>query len=428
MRWICNLTATGRAIRIVGALAIAFSVLPFHSCDSNDSTNISQPPPEGRQWTVMVYMNADDGGSDSLEEFATQDFNEMEMVGSTEYVTILAQLDRIPGYDTTNDDWAGARRYLITYDPTYDRSSASPDVTFRSTLLQSLGEVDMGDWRTLREFVKWAKTAYPAKHYALVIWDHGSGVNDFGRKRSAAQWRGVSFDDTSDNFITTPQLGLSLDAVKPVDIVAFDASLMGMVEIAYEMRGTATYLCASEESPPGEGYRYDLWLGALKQKPTMTPEELARTIVQVYVNDVGQRTAVTEAAIKLNKMAKLANAVNAFASILQSYREEYAQSLANARNIAQYYADPDFKDLYHYAELVYEYVPVAEVRAAAQAVMDAVNEAVLLSAYKGASVANSHGLSIFLPGPPPPFASTSYLKTSFAKDTNWDEWLQAQVR
>lgn len=423
-----SFTANSRAMHIVSALAFVLLVLLFCGCDSNDSTRTIQPPPEGRQWTVMVYMNADDGGSDSLEEFATQDFNEMELVGSTEHVAIVVQLDRIPGYDTTNDDWAEARRYLITYDPTYDRSSANPDVTFRSTLLQSLGEVDMGDWRILREFVKWAKIAYPAEHYALVIWDHGSGVNDFGRKRGAVQWRGVSFDDTSDNFITTPQLGLALDAVKPLDIIAFDASLMGMVEIAYEMRGTATYLCASEESPPGEGYRYDLWLGALKQKPTMTPEELARTIVQVYVNDVGKRVDVTEAAIKLNKMSKLANAVSAFASVLQSYREEYAQSLANARNTTQYYADPDFKDLYHYAELVYQYVPVAPVRAAAQAVMDAVNEAVLLSAYKGDSVANSHGLSIFLPTPPPPFASTSYLKTSFAKDTNWDEWLQAQVR
>ena len=32
----------------------------------------------------------------------------------------------------------------------------------------------MGDPRTLVDFASWGITAYPAKHYALIFWDHGA--------------------------------------------------------------------------------------------------------------------------------------------------------------------------------------------------------------------------------------------------------------
>ena len=48
-------------------------------------------------WSVLVYMNADD----DLEPYLIEDFNEMELCGSTGRVNVVVQMDRHPGYDAS---------------------------------------------------------------------------------------------------------------------------------------------------------------------------------------------------------------------------------------------------------------------------------------------------------------------------------------
>ena len=115
------------------------------------------------EWTIMVYMD----GDNNLEGAGIADINEMEEVGSTNDINIVVQFDRTPGWDSTNGDWNTTRRYYIEQDT--DTSTIS------STLISDLGELNMGDPNTLSNFVIWAIQNYPADHYALIIWDHGSG-------------------------------------------------------------------------------------------------------------------------------------------------------------------------------------------------------------------------------------------------------------
>jgi len=42
-------------------------------------------------------------------------------------------------------------------------------------VVESVGEVDMGDPQTLIDFVTWAVQKYPAQKYALILSDHGGG-------------------------------------------------------------------------------------------------------------------------------------------------------------------------------------------------------------------------------------------------------------
>ena len=60
----------------------------------------------------MVYLDADC----NLEGAGIDDVNEMEMIGSDANINIVVQIDRIPGYDASNGDWTGCRRYYITKD------------------------------------------------------------------------------------------------------------------------------------------------------------------------------------------------------------------------------------------------------------------------------------------------------------------------
>ena len=67
-----------------------------------------------RDWTYMVYLD----GDNNLEAAAIDDFLEMSSVGSTPEVAVVAQMDRIAGYDTSNGDWTDTRRFYVTHDMT----------------------------------------------------------------------------------------------------------------------------------------------------------------------------------------------------------------------------------------------------------------------------------------------------------------------
>jgi len=199
-----------------------------------DHTYVAVPKPnpallasikEPAEWTIMVYIN----GKNNLEEFALKDINEMEMVGSTDKINIVVELGRMDGYDASDGDWKGVRRYLVKKD--------SDSSKINSLLVEDLGMKDMGDYNSLISFGKWAKEKFPAKRYMLVVWNHGSGWTKGGKPIIT---KGISYDEQSGNHINTPQLGLALKEIGKVDVYGSDACLMQMAEVDYEIKDYAT--------------------------------------------------------------------------------------------------------------------------------------------------------------------------------------------
>ena len=70
----------------------------------------------GAKWTVLVYMDGDNGGTYPLEGAGIDDINEMEQVNLPSDVNVLVQFDRIAGHDSSNGDWTTTRRYRIIHD------------------------------------------------------------------------------------------------------------------------------------------------------------------------------------------------------------------------------------------------------------------------------------------------------------------------
>jgi len=366
-------------------------------------------------WTVLVYMNADN----DLEPYGIINFNQMEQVGSTARVRIIVQFDRSPGYDSSNGNWTGCRRYLVTKD-------SNPDI-INSTLLQDMGEVDMGSPDTLRDFVRWGQQNYPASHYCLVIWNHGSGWRMATRLTTTP--RNVSFDDTSGTSIRTVDMPYALAAAtRPIDLLAFDASLMQMLEIAYEIRGSAVVLTGSEESPPGEGYPYDRWLARLLASPGMDARELGTAISQEYVGyfaEPGHQYSVTQSVVDLANIQPVAQAADDLAKAVIPHASTDADALRAARQNAQAYAFDIYKDLLDYARVVNQLVPDPNISAAYSRLQSALSAAVLFEAHTGASVERGHGLSVYVPAPGDYL--TRYENLSFSRDyPNWAAWLKAQ--
>jgi len=188
---------------------IAFFLLLFFTAVSVSAENSE---PVEKDWTFMIFMAADN----NLEGATSIDINEIEKFGSSDRVNFLAQIDRNGGFSGNSElKWSGARRFYIVRDKDPNKMT--------SKALEDLGDVDMADPLALTDFVTWARDNYPAKRYALILWNHGTGWKeiqpsimeaDAGEIGLSAGMQSaienisynISYDDTSRTSMSIPVL------------------------------------------------------------------------------------------------------------------------------------------------------------------------------------------------------------------------------
>lgn len=351
------------------------------------------------QWTFMVYLD----GDNNLESAGIDDFLEMSSVGSDSNVKIVVQFDRIDGYDSSYGDWKTCKRFYVTSDMTPTAGNAIADI----------GEANMGDPATLTAFINWARTNYPANRYALVLWNHGGGwreqqealikaleaaktcegKNEIERALKEIRrpnYKAVCWDDTDGgDCLYMKEVKSALNAATgDMHMIGFDACFMGMIEVAYEIKGTgASVVVGSEETEPGDGWPYNTILSDLLSHPSWISAQLGTAIVDRYYASYGN--SETQSAIDLTQMNNLASTVSNFADKMRT----------------SWNTDK------------------SAVQTAAQAVMDGIDTAVIHDQH-GSSWPSAHGLAIYFPDNSGDFDS-DYNGTviDFPADTLWEEFL-----
>ncbi len=408
------ITSTGSAVvgTLTGGSSGSLALTTF--AGQPVSTTIALTKTTRAKWTFLVFLNA----ANDLQPYAGLNVNQMEKIGSTADVNIVVQWKQASCSSCGSPTWTGTRRYYITKD--------SDTSTVTSTIVQNMGtNVDMGSWSVMRDFIQWGQTQYPADHYALVIWNHGAGWRPTRAEtgRLAVFPRSVSIDSERDTEIQTWQLPQALNVTPQMDTVIFDASLMQMLEVAYEMKDSTSIITGSEESPPGAGYVYDGFLADLVANPSMSAAELGSAIVTRTFESYGSTGDNTQSVIDTSKLADVASKLDAFGTVLQLNAGSLTTAIRNARSNADSYAYPDNKDLWHYAQLVKAATSISAVQTAATNLQTAIATAVLYEQH-GSSHSNSHGIAIYVPSP----ASylSSYSNLALARTTSWETWLQNQ--
>jgi len=357
-------------------------------------------------WTLMVYMD----GDNDLEPYAIDDFNEMECLPRSFDVNIVVQFDRHPAYDRSNGDWSETRRYKVEPD--------ADGVKVSSPVLENMGEVDMADPAELSAFIGWAAENYPAKHYALVLWNHGSGWLAAQRRPPT---RAIIYDFTSGSAMSMPELESGLDWGGPaLDLICFDACNMALIEVAEACKHSALLMQASEETVPASGMPYHYVWQPLFRQPTMSAEELADTMAHVYWSYYASWFGLTASVFDLSRTDEVTAAISDFGDALAAVWATRATEISEAAELAQDYTLRDLRDLRHFTELVAARVP--EVASPATALGAALDRAVL-SDYASGEVADSRGVAIYLPLPASAYDAT-YDETQFAKNSRWDEFLR----
>lgn len=360
-----------------------------------------------KEWTILHYAGADSNQA----KYWLDNINEIEAAGSMDNLNIVAQLD-LKG--------AGCKRYYIKKDSDPDKIT--------SPVLENLGDVNMADPKALTEFIKFGIKKYPAKHYMLIIATHGIA------------WKGIMPEETL--LMSVPDLRRSienaeLDTNRRLNILAFDACLMGSTESAYEFRNVADFMVASEQVEAFASWPYTTILHkAFEEKNAVTPEELGSIIVNE--SSGVKQDMPTMGLINLSGMENVKDAADAFAKqILET--DTSMKELKKIAEKTQRFFFP-VKDLYHFAQQIAKSNAVKDKKLieAAENLCKSIKQAVLKEE-KSTSVPprdlitdpdilalneeelhalyeldNAHGLNAEL-NP----QSRSYNNLQFAKNTQW---------
>ena len=337
------------------------------------------------KWTYLVYV----AGDNNLATSAAIDINEMEMVGSSDDVNIIVQVE-----------------YSSTYTPSMPTSTLRGKITKDSdtetitSQLESIGNRDMGSKEALTEFINWGVSNYPAEHTALVLWDHGSGWKS---ARNSPK-RGALQDATSGTFMSLPDLASALrESGKEIDLLDFDACLMAMYEVAYEFKGLVKYMSFSEEVEPGDGDPYDTILQSLRSNPQMSPRELAVQTAQKYKNfySHSDRSSVTKSSIDMEQIAQLHTELRELVQLLVANINTERSYIQTARGAATSYEYDGNIDLGDFLNRLYALTSNTEIKNKIDAIKNTLGVMVVsnkvYSPQADNKILQSTGLSIFLP-------------------------------
>jgi hypothetical protein len=376
---------------LVGLLVAAFLLISCGGGGDGSSSSDNGPDNGGRQWTYMVYLGADN----NLSSAGIGDIEEMGQVGSSSKMAIAVQAEFSPNY-TQGVPNTNTYRLLVQNGGAVDNLNAATDI----------GNVDMGSRAALTDFILWATSKYPARHYALILWDHGAGWKDRAKGVNSSLFRGAIQDETSGSFMSLSDLaGAVRDAGVHMDLINFDACLMAMYEVAYEFDGLADYLVFSEETEPGDGDPYDTILADLAADPAMSAAELADVIVErydeSYVSYLQQYPGelTTKSAVDMSQLAALDTAVCALGQALMNDSNANTVAMA-ARTNTQQYAYTANHDIYDLASYINQNAPSGAAKDAAANVMTAVENMVSSNAANpDADESQNIGLAIYFPEP-----------------------------
>ena len=237
--------------------------------------------------------------------------------------------------------------------------------------------------------------------------------------------------------LETAQQDLTQSMGKPfkLNVVGFDACLMGMVEVAYALREVAGIMVASEQTEPGSGWPYTDILGPLVSNNPTSPTQLATLIVNEYADSYSAGAGITQSAVDVGKIEDIAVKFDAFAAKATSEWDK----LKAARSSTFTYHTSDVPksywgaDAWGFAEETRKGVTSADIKSAATDLRDALGGAVLAERH-GTGCNGSHGLAVYFPPDLAKYQNdpehtgytdgNTFNPVDFVKYHNWDNWLQ----
>lgn len=387
-----NLQKSMLKASMIVTLLLSMSLVYAQPTTPTDTTQ-SQMKPASKAWTTLYYLDADYNGgyADPLQQLFIDEIN------STANVNVVVI------QDTLNEP---AFIYYI-------------DENHTKVVLEELGEVNMGDYQVLQEFLAYGKQHYPAERSLLWVYDHGGA------------WKGACLDETDGAIgMTLDNFQKALQATGGVDVICFLACLMSSIEAVYELRNDVDVFVGSED------LAYMTWFDdicgdtntLLTESPSLSNDEIGSMIVQYFQDSHNAPVnKLTISALRTEHIASLATALDVLVREYTKHWLRYYRPIKNAYNSTFLLSDLDewaaVFEVYDLRGFI-ENLPQCQLT---QAVLDAFDDVLIAEAH-GIDMEETHGLSIFFQPQKSPYGLFRDYRDEnygldFAQDTFWNEFL-----
>lgn len=251
--------------RLTWTLSALFLIL-LSGCKEKE---IIQPAPVKKNMTVVVYMAAEN----SLSGYYNSDLEEMiqaaDQIPQDCNFVVYVDSSTLPAIYLIN-----AQQGKVEYQTLNEENSCIPEIFEKN----------------IREIVK----AFPAEHYGLVMWSHGSGWIP-AAKAPGKPNKTIGIDNNQNSPFSNrgseleiPDMRIALEHVGVQwDYILFDACFMQCVETVYELRNVADYIIASPAEIPGNGAPYHKIMDCLTEKDSDYATHMAELYYESYKNNDG---------------------------------------------------------------------------------------------------------------------------------------------
>lgn len=352
---------------------------------------------EPKDLTVLIYS----AGDNNLDRYFIPEHKALEKIRNKN-INLVMQWDRGNYPVNKETPWQGCKRFHI--EPSEDGKN------FISSPLDDLGQIDMASPENLTDFIRWGMKHFPAKHFMVVIKDHGHA------------WDGIIDDDSHKNRMTLQGLNKALeDAEKETgfkpDILAFDACGMANTEVLAELKDRANFLAASEMVLYSPGFPYEEALVPFDKG--VSQRDLAYNLVEG--GKKRPENIDTFAAFDLSKVDGFTESLDTFAGEIIRDREDRDKIKEFARGDTTF---PHNMDLPVLLEKITESPEIKsrELKEKALNVKKSLHE-MMVNEYHNPSLSVG-GLSI---SDKYSVFSEDFLNTEFAEGTSWPEALRVMA-
>ncbi|CAA6806553.1 MAG: Unknown protein, partial [uncultured Sulfurovum sp.] len=181
----------------------------------------------------------------------------------------------------------------------------------------------------------------------------------------------------------------------------FDACLMGMFEIAYQLRNQTNVMVASQHLEPAKGWDYERILNELDT--SKQANDIAEQLISFHdEHHTNEKRDVTKSAIDTEIIEDVAEALDRFAEVLRASLKEGDEE-ANRKELeitlsnSQFFHRKDYVDLIDFVEKVKSRLAIEAVEPHAQKLLESVREMVIANHTIGYYMEDANGLSIYFP-------------------------------
>lgn len=261
---------------------------------------------EHKKWAVYSYIQANNNLSSVLP--SDFDINYKNINAKDAYVAAMVSYpERLEMYHSK----------IITklYEMKDGKKKEKADLPYQN----------MSSPKTLKEFLIWAMTNYPAEKSIVVFADHGEG------------WVGTLIDETSGKLIDPSELKNALEEAyiatgKRPDIIAFDSCFMANMETAYELAGKAKLMIGSEEYTSANMPKTKAFSSISDSSGGATPLKVAEEWVkQSYKRAYGPMVS----AVNLDEVKELGKAISELAEVLIGFIKKGDDSKKKIKKIIE---------------------------------------------------------------------------------------------